>query len=441
MPAPMPAPTPAPASTSTTPEQPLRTRSLTLTRAPGEAFDPAARTLPVIASTASVDDYGEVIDQASWNLGRFLKAPVALWQHCPWEDPVGFYRNVRVEGDALRADLVLYEGAADPLGRAEQTLARYAQGGPVSVSVGFRAGRIVEEERDGLKVRVLYDCELAEISVVTLGANPDAVAQRATRTKSAAARLRERRTKGVPMTFTEYLKERGMSPEECAAACSLSAAAVEALMAPGAAPSEEELAALVAGLGLAMDEVSAMFPKPAESEPAAEEEPVAKEDPAAEKALADEKALAAFARWALGALRVRSVAAAEAALETALAERDELRALARKAKGAAESQAKRSAEDERAKLLDAARRDGRLTPAREKLAAKHLAKLTAPADLADYLASLEPVLDLTERAAPPLAAEVSREAVALGAAFGHSPEQIHAAQKAAELRRLGNAQR
>lgn len=425
-----------------TPEQPLRTRSLTLTRAPGEAFDPATRTLPVIASTASVDDYGEVIDQSSWNLARFLKAPVALWQHCPWEDPVGFYRNVRVEGDALRADLVLYEGAADPLGRAEQTLARYAQGGPVSVSVGFRAGRIAEEERDGTKVRVLYDCELAEISVVTLGANPDAVAQRAAlrarddRTKSAAARLRERRTKGVPMTFSEYLKERGMSPEECATACSLSAAAVEALMAPGAAPSEEELAALVAGLGLAMDEVSAMFPKPAESEPAAEEEPVAKEDPPA-----DEKALAAFARWALGALRVRSVAAAEAALETALAERDELRALARKAKGAAESQAKKSAEDERAKLLDAARRDGRLTPAREKLAAKHLAKLTAPADLEDYLASLEPALDLTERAAPPLAAEVSREAVALGAAFGHSPEQIRAAQKAAETRRLGNAQR
>lgn len=422
--------------TPTTPEQPLRTRSLTLTRAPGEAFDPATRTLPVIASTASVDDYGEVIDQGSWSLGRFLKAPVALWQHCPWEDPVGFYRNVRVEGEALRADLVLYEGAADPLGRAEQTLARYAQGGPVSVSVGFRAGRIVEEERDGLKVRVLYDCELAEISVVTLGANPDAVAQRATRTKSAAARLRERRTKGVPMTFAEYLKERGMSPEECATACSLSAAAVEALMAPGAAPSEEELAALVAGLGLAMDEVSAMFPKPAESEPAAEEEPVAKEDPPA-----DEKALVAFARWALGALRVRSVAAAEAALETALAERDELRAMVRKAKGAVESQAKKSAEDERAKLLDAARRDGRLTPAREKLAAKHLAKLMAPADLADYLASLEPALDLTERAAPPLAAEVSREAVALGAAFGHSPEQIRAAQKAAETRRLGNAQR
>lgn len=420
----------------TTPEQPLRTRSLTLTRAPGEAFDPAARTLPVIASTASVDDYGEVIDQASWSLSRFTKAPVALWQHCPWEDPVGFYRNVRVEGDALRADLVLYEGAADPLGRAEQTLARYAQGGPVSVSVGFRAGRVVEEERDGTKVRVLYDCELAEISVVTLGANPDAVAQRAARTKSAAARLRERRTKGVSMTFAEYLKERGMSPEECATACSLSAAAVEALMAPGAAPTEEELAALVAGLGLAMDEVSAMFPAPAESEPAAEEEPVAKEDPPAE-----EKTLVAFARWALGALRVRSVAAAEAALETALAERDELRTLAREAKVDVQTQAKKSAEEERSKLLDAARRDGRLTPAREKLAGKHLAKLISPADLADYLASLEPALDLAERGAPALSADVSREAAALGAVFGHSPEQIRAAQKAAEVRRLGNAQR
>lgn len=424
--------------TPSTHEQPLRTRSLTLTRAPGEAFDPAARTIPVIASTASVDDYGEVIDQASWNLARFTKAPVALWQHCPWEDPVGFYRNVRVEGDALRADLVLYEGAADPLGRAEQTLARYAQGGPVSVSVGFRAGRVVEEEREGLKVRVLHDCELAEISVVTLGANPDAVAQRAARTKTAAARLRAHRTKGVPMTLAEYLKERGMSPEECATACSLSAAAVEALMAPGAAPSEEELAALVSGLGLAADEVAALFPAPAESEPAAEEEPVAKEDPPAE-----EKALVAFARWALGALRVRSVAAAEAALETALAERDELRTLAKKSKGDAQAQAKKSAEEERAKLLDAARRDGRLTPAREKLAGKHLAKLTSPADLADYLASLEPAIDLAERSAPaPVAGvEVSREAEALGAAFGHSPEQIRAAQQAAERRRLGNAQR
>lgn len=398
-------------------------RSLTVRLAAGETAP--ANEIPVIASSEALDDWGEVLEQSSWKLDRFLRAPVALWQHESWDDPIGYFKDVRVESSALRATLVPYTGAADPKGRGAAVLARYAQGGPISVSVGFCPGLVDTEERDGQRVRVLRDCELYEISVVSIGSNPEAVALRAAR------RLRERRTKGTPMTLKEYLAARGMSPEECASAAGIPAAELTALMDGAVAPTDEQIAKLATAFGLSPEEVKMMFtPSQTETEVEVEVEPSAAEPAAEEKSSA-----AAFGAAVLAALGMKSTDAALARIGTLLDGEKSAKDLAARV---AKIEAERAVE-RRSALIAAARTDGRLTPAREKKLAGYLAKLSSPEALDEYLATLEPALDLQERAQrkPPGAPE-SPSAKSLSL---YTDEQIEAARLANEQRRASRAPR
>lgn len=398
-------------------------RSLTVRLAQGETAPEGE--IPVIASSEALDDYGEIIEQSSWKLDRFLRAPVALWQHYSWEDPIGYFKDVRVEGGSLRATLVPYTGAADLEGRGAATLARYQQGGPISVSVGFCPGIIDTEERNGQRVRVLRDCELYEISVVSIGANPEAVALRASR------RLRERRAKGTPMTLTEYLAARGMSPEECASAAGIPAEELTALMG-GTAPTEDQVAKLAQAFGLSPEEVQMMFtPSTEEKEPA---EPAAEPPPPAPEPAEEEKS-AAFERAVLAALGMKSTDAALARIATLVdGEKNAKDLAARVAKIEAERTIER-----RSALIAAARTDGRLTPAREQKLAGYLAKLASPEALEEYLGTLEPALDLQERTQrkPP---QVSVVASTKGKPL-YTPEQIEEAARANEERRASRTPR
>jgi HK97 family phage prohead protease len=144
------------------------------------------RVIPMVMSTGAVNSYGEVVDQGSWKLDRFLRNPVALYQHDTDREPIGYWRNVRVEDDALRGDLVLSPPGVSA--DADRIWARYESKAPIACSVGFYPGRIVRREVDGKERRVLVDCELEEISVVTLPADPLAVTRRLSGQRAAVAR-------------------------------------------------------------------------------------------------------------------------------------------------------------------------------------------------------------------------------------------------------------
>jgi transcriptional regulator with XRE-family HTH domain len=264
-------------------------------------------------------------------------------------------------------------------------LARYAQGGPISVSVGFCPGTVDTEERPEGRVRVLRECELYEISVVSIGSNPEAVALRAAR------RLRERRTKGTPMSLKEYLAARGMSPEECASASGIPAEELTALMG-GTAPTEDQVAKLAQAFGLSPEEVQMMFtPSEEEKQPAADPPPPPAADPAVEGD--EEKKSSAFGRAVLAALGMKSTDAALARIATLVDGEKSAKDLAARV---AKIEAERASE-RRSSLIAAARADGRLTPAREQKLAGYLAKLASPEALGEYLGTLEPALDLQER--------------------------------------------
>lgn len=372
---------------------------------PALALDPnqqGERTIPVVASTEDVDYFREVIDQASWKLERFQLNPVALYQHDRCCEPIGFYRDVRVESGALRATLVLYTDDVSPL--AGRIWRRYCAGGPVPLSVGFGCGRTADEERAGVKVRVLYDCELEEISVVTIPANPAAVA--VARTKAAALYQRHRagtpahtphRTRTTTMNeFEKYLQAKGMTPEEFQAKAGITADEYAKLVS-GEAPDDvttKAATALEVQLDELLDAILGAQGLDDEGEPLTKAAPKPK-TPAqgARRAQAGRAGGEADLVKMLGA---KSAADAQVRLQALLDTRDEhASTAARLAKLEAQVQKSATASEASAReaVLEKYRVKGVLTPAREAgKVGKQLAKYKSAAEVESYLDSLEPAV-------------------------------------------------
>lgn len=126
-----------------------------------------------VLSTDTVDSYGDVVVQ-DWDLVRYSLNPVVLYGHRSWELPIGHAENVRVEKRKLLARLYFVDEKANPL--AEQIWQGIVQKSIRAVSVGFRSKAGESREIDGKFVYVLTGNELVEVSIVPIGANPEAVA-------------------------------------------------------------------------------------------------------------------------------------------------------------------------------------------------------------------------------------------------------------------------
>lgn len=131
----------------------------------------------VIGSTATVDRYGEIIDQESWDLKHYKKNPVILWAHnlTFGEDrpPIGKAMKVKVVEGNLQFDIQF--DMADPF--AADIFRKYKEGFLNAFSVGFiphRVERVDDEAQPNLRA-VLKDNELLELSAVPVPANPEAL--------------------------------------------------------------------------------------------------------------------------------------------------------------------------------------------------------------------------------------------------------------------------
>ena len=134
-----------------------------------------------VASTATPDRYGDIVDQATWKLDNYRANPVVQVDH-----------DYRVESTVGRGLAVVVDGVltleVEAWGEDEhaQAVRAKVEAGIVNaVSVGFRPGRSIprsqlpaEDPRVGDRGYVFYDCELLEISIVAIPANPEALASR-----------------------------------------------------------------------------------------------------------------------------------------------------------------------------------------------------------------------------------------------------------------------
>lgn len=149
----------------------------------------------VIASTASVDRAGDIVEQ-DWQLANFRRNPVILWMHDRMAAPVGRAAEVKTteRGKGGQLEMVIEWDAGEHNPQGTLVGAQYARGFLHAVSVGFRPGKRIRRAdlpkddprhqalKDGepawMSGLVLSRNELIENSAVTIPANPEALAVR-----------------------------------------------------------------------------------------------------------------------------------------------------------------------------------------------------------------------------------------------------------------------
>lgn len=128
--------------------------------------------LEFVMSDETVDRYGDVIEAKGWRLSNFANNPVALFSHDS-KLPVGVWKDVRVEGGALKGRLELLPRGMSP--RVDEIRAFVEAGMLRAVSVGFHgvSGAIDQLPNGGVRYKA---AELVECSLVSVPANPNALA-------------------------------------------------------------------------------------------------------------------------------------------------------------------------------------------------------------------------------------------------------------------------
>ena len=129
-----------------------------------------------VASSATPDRYGDIIDQKGWILKNYKKNPVVLLNHDSNQLPIG-KGNVYIRNDQLTIDVEF--DSEDP--RAKEVERKAKKGFMNAVSVGFRP--LESKSRSELPTdhkyygqRGMYysKAELLEVSIVTIPANGEA---------------------------------------------------------------------------------------------------------------------------------------------------------------------------------------------------------------------------------------------------------------------------
>jgi HK97 family phage prohead protease len=127
--------------------------------------DDAAYDGVFIMSAATPDRVNDTIDPKSYDIASRQEKLIALWQHDP-EKPVGFWSNMKRQGDALKGYLKI---ADTNLGKMIKQLV--LDGVPLGASIGFR-GRGEPNKKGGIHFK---EIELMECSVVSIPAHPRAM--------------------------------------------------------------------------------------------------------------------------------------------------------------------------------------------------------------------------------------------------------------------------
>lgn len=163
------------------------------------ALREAAREADFVASTDTIDAHGEIIDQATWQLEQYKSNPVVLYGHQSRDLPIGQAVKVDVVGGRLECTIRFATAEANP--EADKVWRLVTERVLRAVSVGFRPTDGKYEVRDGEEVFVWYAPVLKEISVVAVGANPEALAKM--KAAMVAAHTRDETQKRNETTMTE----------------------------------------------------------------------------------------------------------------------------------------------------------------------------------------------------------------------------------------------
>ncbi len=129
-----------------------------------------ADTQTFVLTTETADRVGDIVMLKGLDTSNFKNNPVALVHHRMGDFPVGIWKNLRIHGDALLADLTLAAKGTSQMADLARSLIE--QGILRAVSVTFKPN-----EAEPLKPRGMRftKSELLEASLVSVPMNPRAV--------------------------------------------------------------------------------------------------------------------------------------------------------------------------------------------------------------------------------------------------------------------------
>ena len=134
------------------------------------------KPIKFVASTASPDRYGDVVDQKGWDLRAYNRNPVVLFNHNPAQMPIG-KGKAYVENEQLMLE-VEFDQKDDMAKTIEQ---KVRDGFINAVSVGFQPSKTIaraslptDHPYYGKSGSYFQASELLEVSIVTIPANNEA---------------------------------------------------------------------------------------------------------------------------------------------------------------------------------------------------------------------------------------------------------------------------
>ncbi len=162
-----------------------------------------------VATDASIDRDGEIVDPAGLDTKNFEKNPVLLYAHDYRSDPIGKVLEITRDGSRI---LFRPQLAVDISPRAKMYFEMIKAGILNAFSIGFIPKEWSDRDNGaGGKNRVFTKTELLEISLVPVPANPNALVLARTFKTADGLAVDEDILKSMEMAMEEIAKSKEMS--------------------------------------------------------------------------------------------------------------------------------------------------------------------------------------------------------------------------------------
>lgn len=142
-----------------------------------KGFSPETRSARFVMTDESIDSYGDEVKAKGCVLDRFLANPIALRNHSHGAI-IGTWSDVKIMPTSVEGDMTLALAGTSAL--VDETFSLMSQGILRACSIGFMPIRLemkYDDQARPLWEFIIHEWELYECSVVSVPANPNALAK------------------------------------------------------------------------------------------------------------------------------------------------------------------------------------------------------------------------------------------------------------------------
>ncbi len=142
-----------------------------------KSFDPDLRSARFVMTDETVDSYGDIVKANGADLDRFMNNPICLLNHRS-DRVIGTWSDVKQVKKSLEGTVTL--AVAETSEHVDEAFALMSQGILKAASIGFmplKVERRLDENGEPMWSYIIHEYELYECSVVSIPANPAALAK------------------------------------------------------------------------------------------------------------------------------------------------------------------------------------------------------------------------------------------------------------------------